>query len=547
MSELMIKCPHCKKEFPFTATLAAQDIREEVRGEFEEKERAKEEEFARRESALQAEAERNKKEKKAIEEQVKRQVEQGLEAAKKQLEQQATQKAREDSALELQNARNEAVENKNKRKEAEKRELESLKKQREMEEQGKKLELEMERKLADEREGIEAQARTRTQEEYKLREMEKEKKISDLNKQVDDMKRKLEQGSQQLQGEVLELELETTLKAEFPMDRIEPVPKGVKGADVLQKVYNDVGQQCGTIIWESKRTSNWSDGWIAKLKEDQLAAKADIAALLSLALPKDFSNLGEINGVWVANLASLVGLAAVLRAGLVRVAGARTALDGKQSKMEQMYHYLYSPQFRQRVEATVDHFLQMKQDLDKEKTYMLKAWTKREKQLELVNINTVGMIGDMEAIMGGTLPTLNTLEIKQLGPGQRSDEDRHPEPQEQEQFPSPGLAASQAKTDEQGECLDPPQSFRAGGLVFQYDGDSEGVWHDSKDRGVCLMNSKDARAKSVGPKIWQGCYVQLDDFLKDPYLFSRIVSDLEAIPYFSSASTVRAPNPLGDE
>lgn len=630
MSDLMIKCPHCKKEFPFTATIAAQDIREEVRGEFEEKERAKEKEFERKELALQAEAERIKNEKKELEEQVRQRTEEAkkkieqeasrkvreemnvtmqdlknqleekaknldeaqekevellkmqrqkdqeilrkeravkaqaeqlqnerkdledqvsrqTEAARKKIEEDASRKAREEMNVTMRDLKNQLAENAKNLDAAHERELELLKAKRDMEQKGKELELAMEHKLAAARQSIEAKARARFADEHELKLQDKEKTIRDLVKQLDEMKRRAEQGPQPEQGEVLELELEDTLKTQFPQDRIEPVPKGVKGADVLQKVYDDAGQQCGTIIWESKRTKAWSDGWVAKLKEDKRAAKADIAALLSVAFPKDFSNLGQINGVWVANRASLVGLATALRATLVQVAGEKTALVGKQSKKELLYTYISGAEFRQHLEAIVDYSVNMHGDLAKERANMERIWARRQKQIDQVLKNTAAFCGDFQGIMGGFLPQLKTLEVKQLGPGKGSDEDRHSERQEEEPLPSQGTAASQGKADEQGEKLDPPQRFVAGGLVFQYDDDYEGVWHDSKGRGVCLMNSKDQGAKSVAPNRWKGCYLELDDFFKDGYLFRRIVSDLKAIPYFSAANAVRSPARLGDE
>ena len=197
--------------------------------------------------------------------------------------------------------------------------------------------------------------------------MEKEQTISSMQKQIEELKRRAEQGSQQLQGEVQELELESLLRAKFPQDTIEPVPKGEHGGDVLQRVKNSSGQLCGTIIWESKRTKSWSDTWLAKLREDQRTAKAEIAVIVSQALPKDIDPFGQMEEVWVTYPKTAMPVAVLLRQALLEVSAARIASEGQQTKMEMVYHYLTGPRFRQRVQAIVEAFSSMQEDLDKEK------------------------------------------------------------------------------------------------------------------------------------------------------------------------------------
>lgn len=250
------------------------------------------------------------------------------------------------------------------------------------------------------------------EEKYQLKDAEKDKQLNDMKIQIDELKRKAEQGSQQTQGEVLELELENILKASFPHDHIEPVPKGIKGADVLHKVHSPSGQFCGTIVWESKRTKAWSDGWVTKLKADQRSVKGEIAVILTTALPKDVKSFAHINGVWITDYTSMVGLATAIRMGLIEIANTKQVAVGKKEKMEIVYNYLSGSDFKQKVEAIVEAFKDMKEGLEKEKKAFTKIWAKREKQLDLVINNTAGMYGDIHGIIGTSLPEIKLLEIE---------------------------------------------------------------------------------------------------------------------------------------
>ncbi len=188
--------------------------------------------------------------------------------------------------------------------------------------------------------------------------------------------------SQLLQGEALELELETTLQINFPMDNIEPVKKGELGGDVLHRVCGPMGQSCGSILWESKRTKSWSDGWLAKLRADQRVANADMAVLISRALPKDIDNFGPIDGIWVTDPRFAIPLAIALRQTLIEVANTRQTQNGQETKMELVYQYLTGPKFRHRVQAIVEKFSDMQADLDREKRAMTRLWAKREAQIQ---------------------------------------------------------------------------------------------------------------------------------------------------------------------
>jgi len=281
MTEQTIKCPHCGKDIPLTEALTHQ-IQEKVRNELEIELREKEQNLEGRERELLKRIKAVENSQKTVEEEVVKRVE----AEKEKLTQEAKQKAEEKLSLELKDLQ-EQIKEKNKEIEvAQKKELELRKRQREIEGREKSLELEMTRKIDEERKKIEEETTRKTIEEQRLKFLEKEKTIEDLKKQIGELKRRAEQGSQQLQGEVQELDLETFLKEHFIFDAIQPVPKGVRGADVLQKVYTKKETPCGIILWETKRTKNWVEGWITKLKEDQREAKADIAAIVSDILPK---------------------------------------------------------------------------------------------------------------------------------------------------------------------------------------------------------------------------------------------------------------------
>lgn len=402
MANQTILCPHCKKEIPLTEAISHQ-IREELQKEFAAEGRKREQEIALKEQALM-------KREKAIEEEYAQKMR--LERAR--LEKELRQRAEEKIALELKDLQSQVAEKELKLKEAQKAELELRKERRELEERQKTLELEMHRKLDEGKALIREEAMKNLSEEHRLKDLEKDKQIKDMLKQIEELRRKAEQGSQQTQGEVLELELEEILKANFPLDQIEPVGKGRRGADILQKVHNQHGQYCGTIIWESKRTKAWAEGWIEKLKDDQQEAKAEIAVLATSVLPKEVANFGYMNGVWVTDYTLTVCLAIALRINLIQVANAKMAAVGKNEKMEVLYNYLSGPEFSQRVEAIVGSFVSMKNDLDQEKRAMNKIWSKREKQIERVIHNVSGMYGDMQAIAGASLPQIKSLELKTL-------------------------------------------------------------------------------------------------------------------------------------
>jgi hypothetical protein len=297
---------------------------------------------------------------------------------------------------------------------AQKAQADLLRKQRELDDARRELDLTIEKRVQSDLAVAREKAKKEAEDEMRLKVMEAEQTIASMQKQIEDLKRRAEQGSQQLQGEVQELELEALLATRFPRDTIQPVPKGEFGGDILHRVSGPLGQPCGTILWESKRTKNWSDGWLPKLREDQRAAKAEIAVIISQVLPKEVETFGFVEGVWVAHPRVTLPVAMSLRQTLIEVAGVRQASEGQQTKMEMVYQYLTGPRFRQRVQAIVEAFSSMRDDLDRERKAITKQWAKREEQIDRVMQATVGMYGDLQGIAGKTLQEIEGLEFQGL-------------------------------------------------------------------------------------------------------------------------------------
>lgn len=309
--------------------------------------------------------------------------------------------------------------------EAQKEQAELIRKKRELDDAKREVELTVEKRIQESLDATREQAKKEAEESLKLKVQEGEQKIASMQKTIEELKRKSEQGSQQLQGEVQELAFETFLSGKFPQDSIEPVAKGEHGGDILHRVRGSLGQPCGTILWESKRTKNWSDSWLAKVRDDQRTAKAEVAVILSQVLPKDVETFAQIDDVWVAHPRVILPLAVALRQTLIEVTLAKKSTEGQQTKMEMVYQYLTGPQFRQRVQAIVEAFSSMKEDLEKEKTIFTKQWAKREKQIERVMHSTVGMYGDLQGIAGKTLQEIEGLEMKALDAPSSEEEKSH--------------------------------------------------------------------------------------------------------------------------
>lgn len=401
-----ITCPNCKTEIEISSALSAQ-VTEKLRTEFQAEKQRREQRMTRREADL----EKREQALKSSEQSIEQKVQARLAKERDKLREDADKKAKEEVALDVRDREAELRSVKEKLEHAQQKELELRKKSREVDAEKRELEVTLNRRLDEEREKIRETAKRETIEERQLKEAEKDKLIADLKRQIDHLKQKSEQGSERLQGTVLELSLLDLLGRHFPHDKIEAVPKGMHGGDVVQEVRDFSGRICGTILWESKRTKNWSDTWLPKLRDDQRRAKAQIAVLVSVELPKGVAAFSRIDGVWVTSWVCTLGLAHALRSGLTEVARAKQALSGQHGKMEMLYNYLSGAEFRHRIEAIVEAFVTLKDELDAEKRAVARLWAKREKQLERAAIQTAGLYGDLGGIIGNALPQIQNLEL----------------------------------------------------------------------------------------------------------------------------------------
>lgn len=408
MNEPTITCPSCKADIKLTESLAAPLV-ESTRRQFQQQLDQKESEIRKREEAV-ASAQKS----------VDEQVQAKLASERDAIAQAEAQKARTAVADEIAKAQQEKVateellnERNAKLLAAQKVELELRRERQQLQDEKSQFELDKQRAIDEERTKIREAAQKDADDQSRLKIAEKDKTIADLQVKLQAALRQAEQGSQQLQGEVQELELEGLIKQAFPLDILEPVPKGEHGGDVIHKVIGPAGP-CGTILWESKRTKNWSDGWLAKLREDQRAAKADIALIVTQTLPKDVETFNHIDGVWVTGYRCAIPVAIALRHSLIELAGARQAGEGQQSKMELVYQYLTGPRFRHRIHAIVEKFGDMHEDLQRERKWMTKQWAKREEQIRCTVESTAGMYGDLQGIAGKSLQEIEGLTLPLL-------------------------------------------------------------------------------------------------------------------------------------
>jgi hypothetical protein len=380
MNEPLITCPNCGTEIELTEALAA-PLNAKV------------------EAAHQAQLAE-------LQAQLRRETEALVARAEK--------KTREDTSLERKILERELADERERRTAAQEAELALRNQKSALENRARELDLEVARRLDGERARLEEAIRRGIAEQHELKLREKEKLIDDLRRALEEAKRKSEQGSQERQGEVLEIDIQVELERRFPQDLISPVPKGARGADLLQEVRDGTAKACGLIIWETKNTKHWQPAWLDKLKQDQRVIGANLAVIVSAALPDGIVEFGRIDGVWVASLRAWPALALALREQLIQVAFAHAAADGKQEKMEFLYHYLAGDQFRSRVQAIVEAFTALQANLNQERRAMERVWKEREKQIERVLISTAGMYGEVRGIVGSSLPDMPALELQPI-------------------------------------------------------------------------------------------------------------------------------------
>ncbi|MDP4011821.1 MAG: DUF2130 domain-containing protein [Candidatus Roizmanbacteria bacterium] len=396
-----ITCPNCKKNIPLTEAITHQ-IDEKYKHEIEELK------------------ENSEKERDRLIELSKKRIQEEKEKTAKEIEAGLKVKIKQEMELKLKDTENESNELKEQKNKLQDQLLELSKGMRKLQDENRLKEIEMQKTFAVEQEKLRKEEQVRIEEEFKLKLREKDKKLEDVVKSNEDLRRKLEQGSQQMQGEVLELAIEELLKKEFPFDEIKEVPKGINGADIIQVVKNRGGRVCGQIVWETKRTKNWSNLWISKLKQDQRNVKAEIAVLISEALPDGIINFGMIDGVWVCGFAFISGVAFALRTQLLEVSIVKSAQKGQDSKMELLYDYVTSMEFRHRVEAIIEAFNNMQEEIEKERRWFALKWSREEKNLRKVLDTTLGMHGDLQSIMGKSISELKGIEM--LSDGSKDEE-----------------------------------------------------------------------------------------------------------------------------
>ncbi len=426
-----IKCPKCGESISIDDALT-HDLEDKLRKELEGKQKVKEAEIADEKKKLELEKSQLETDKKNAQVEITKKVNEKIATERVTLWKQAQSEAGKEKEAEKKMLEEQLAEKDRKLRTAQEKELEIRKEKNKLEEEKKNFELEKQRQLDEERSKIREQTAKHIAEEHRLKDAEKDKKLSDALLMNDELKRKLQQGSQQTQGEVSELELEELLRKSFPHDTIEPVPKGINGADIIQKVFSVSGSDCGSIAWESKHTKSWSEPWIAKLKEDQRKINADVAVIISEVLPKDIKSFACREGVWITDYNSALGLAMALRMQLIQVSTIKLSSVGKNEKMEVLYKYLSGTEFKHKVEAIVEAFVAMKKDLDSEKRSTTRLWAKREKQIEQVINNTARMYGDMQGLLGSAIQPIPALEAGENLPEEENEKDKSNDTKEEE-------------------------------------------------------------------------------------------------------------------
>jgi hypothetical protein len=413
---ILINCPSCQHKFePGDAFMK----------DFETQARQK---MAAEWQKLKSEVDKDKlllqQQKELLEKQQQQQeveVQQRLNIERQKLQQQLQDSIRKSVASDfenqlklLQQAYNEKEE---KLKLARQKEFDFLQKEQRIQQKEEELEIELQKRVNEERERmskeireLENQKLQQQETEWKLKLAEKEKQLEDQKKLAEEMRKKAEQGSTQLQGEVQELMLEDLLRSGFPFDKVVPVGKGIKGADCIQVICNPFGNECGKIIYESKRTSNFSNDWIDKLKGDMLLKQADIAVIVTQTLPKDMERFGERDGVYICTFSEVRSLAMVLRTSILKVFQITKNQENKGDKMTLLYDYLTSNEFSDQWRAIREGFMSMRMSIQKERDAMERLWKSREKQLEKVLLNATHIRGSIEGIAGADAVDLNLLE-----------------------------------------------------------------------------------------------------------------------------------------
>jgi hypothetical protein len=409
MAAFIINCPNCQHQFEPGESMR-DEIQKELRVQMLDWQNKKDQEFKTKELSFQQLLADKEKESAAL-----------LDAEKKKLQAELQESIKKSVSSDFENQlkllEDAATENAEKLKESRKKELEYLQKEQALQNREAELQISIQRQLMEEREKLkeqllkdEAEKTNLKEQEYQLRLKELEKQLDDQKKLADEMRRKSEQGSMQLQGEVQELMLEELLTVTFPFDKIEEVGKGVRGADCIQIVRNQFGIETGKIIYESKRTKDFSNDWIEKLKSDMRSLGAEVAVIVTQAFPKDMDRFGEKDGVYICTFAEVKSVALVLRNAILKVYDAKKSQDNKGDKMVMLYDYLIGSEFSEQWKAIREGFMSMRQSIQVERNTMEKLWKSREKQLEKVLLNAAHIRGSIEGIAGADAVNLNLTD-----------------------------------------------------------------------------------------------------------------------------------------
>ena len=415
MNSSKIECPNCAHAFSVEDSIA-KNIEEKYKRDFQKKQQEVLEEKSKQDKVLQEKEEKFREaqmefelKRKKAQEEYKVRIETERDKIRQELSKQANQDAEEKNKLKLKEFENEAEKKSNEIKALKEKEIQFMRNEKALKEEREQLELKIQKEKLETEKLVEDKVKKQEAEKFEMQKLEFQKKMNDQQRLIDEMKRKAEQGSMQMQGEVQELAIEDVLKAQFPFDIIEEVSKGIRGADCIQTVRNSAGIECGKIIYESKRTKNFTNDWIEKLKEDMRLVNAEIPVLITETLPKDQKSFTLIDGVWVCDFKEFKSLAFALRDGLIRVQKVQNANENKGDKMQMLYSFLTGNEFKSQVEAIIEGFNILKMDLDKEKRAMQNIWKKREKQIEKVITNTLNMYSSVEGIAGSSIQPIESL------------------------------------------------------------------------------------------------------------------------------------------
>jgi len=401
-----IKCPNCGHEFEIEEALSGK-IEAHYKAEYEKKVSEQFEKHNEEKRKLKEERETLQLQKEKQDEFLQAEIDKQIKKEREKIEKKASESVEEEMKLLQEENDKRKAENKN----LKEKEISFLKKEAELVDKQEELSLQMEKDLLQRQKEIEEKGRAKERESFELEKIKLLKQIDDNKKLAEEMKRKAEQGSMQLQGEVQELAIEDLLARTYPFDNITEVPKGIRGADSIQTVINASQQECGSIVYESKRTKSFANDWIAKLKQDLVTCKADIAVLVTETLPSDMDRFGEKDGVWICGFHEVKSLSFVLREMLIKTNSMKLAQENKGDKMELLYHYLTSNEFVQNIKRIVENYDEMINQLNSEKKAMNKIWAIREKQIWLVQENVSALFGSIKGIAGSSLDTLDILQL----------------------------------------------------------------------------------------------------------------------------------------